>query len=140
MASATAALGPCALTCITDAAAATECNILGNLTCVCTNPDFQFKSMSCIQSECQAAELGAAIGAQQQQCGGAGSSTTLSVTGTPSATNPFLPSNSASDISGSPSSSQSGTTGGAVPLWSGNGLILAILVAVFGGVVGAAIV
>jgi hypothetical protein len=40
-----------------------------NLTCACTNADFQFKSSSCLQAECLASELGAAVGLQQAQCG-----------------------------------------------------------------------
>jgi hypothetical protein len=126
------------LNCITDAANATECKIFSNTTCVCTNADFQFKVQSCLTAECQASELGAAQGLQQQVCGAA----SLTVSGSPSATAPFTPSNSASDISGSPSASgsQTGKTGAAVALWSGNGIVLALGVAVFGGVVGALVV
>ncbi|KAJ7836634.1 hypothetical protein B0H13DRAFT_187729 [Mycena leptocephala] len=68
-ASASAALSPCALNCILDAADATECKVPGNVTCTCTNADFQFKAQSCLTNECQAAEVGAALDLQQSQCG-----------------------------------------------------------------------
>ncbi|KAJ7921557.1 hypothetical protein B0H13DRAFT_2318258 [Mycena leptocephala] len=46
------ALSPCALACITVIANTTECGILSNITCACTNADFQFKAGSCLQPEC----------------------------------------------------------------------------------------
>ncbi|KAJ6474416.1 hypothetical protein C8R47DRAFT_1324190 [Mycena vitilis] len=138
-ATAIAALSPCALTCITAAASASDCQTPANVTCLCTNADFQQKSGSCLTLECQASEVGAAIGLQQSQCGAA----SLSVSGKPSATAPFTPSNSAADISGSASGasgSASGSTGSAAPLFIGNGVIVAGVVAAVGGFVGAFLV
>ncbi|KAJ7921586.1 hypothetical protein B0H13DRAFT_2415342 [Mycena leptocephala] len=93
------ALSPCALACITAIANTTECGILSNITCACTNADFQFKAGSCLHPECQANEMGAALGLQAQQCGAA----SISTTALPAAIAPITPSNSAGDISGSPS-------------------------------------
>ncbi|KAJ7891919.1 hypothetical protein B0H14DRAFT_3126259 [Mycena olivaceomarginata] len=75
------------LGCLTAAANATECGSPANLTCACTNADFQFKSSSCLQAECLASELGAAVGLQQAQCG----ALSLSATAAPTATAPFTP-------------------------------------------------
>ncbi|KAJ7342399.1 hypothetical protein DFH08DRAFT_874191 [Mycena albidolilacea] len=143
-ASASAVLTPCVLGCLTAAANATECGSPANLTCACTNADFQFKSSSCLQAECLASELGAAVGLQKQQCG----ALALSATAAPSATAPFTPSNPAADISGAPSSagssnSPSSTPGSAMSLFAANGatgLMLAMGVAVVGGVAGAVFV
>ncbi|KAF7341404.1 CFEM domain-containing protein [Mycena venus] len=157
--SSSAQLTPCALNCLAAAASASECGTPTNLTCVCTNPDFQYKAASCLKAECRPAEGAAVLDMQASQCYG------LSATGAPTATAPFTPSNSAADISasvpasgsssvrsgsasgepGSPASSsssprQSGNTGGAVALWSGNGLVLATLTTLFGGVLGAIVV
>ncbi|KAJ6545766.1 hypothetical protein B0H19DRAFT_1168460 [Mycena capillaripes] len=139
-AAASAQLPLCALNCVTAAANATVCGIPTNMTCVCTNPDFQFKAQSCLTAECSPADAGAAVGQQQAVCGPA----SLTVSGSPSATAPFTPSNSAADISGAPSasgnSSQSGGAGRAVPLFVGNGVIVAAVVAAFGGLVGGLLV
>ncbi|KAJ7806651.1 hypothetical protein B0H14DRAFT_3483933 [Mycena olivaceomarginata] len=142
-ASATAVLTPCVLGCLTAAANATECGSPANLTCACTNADFQFKSSSCLQAECLASELGAAVGLQQAQCG----ALSLSATAAPTATAPFTPSNPAADISGAPSQSGSGspsaTPGSASSLFAPNGgkaLVFAMSVAIMGGVVGTVVV
>ncbi|KAJ7053469.1 hypothetical protein C8F01DRAFT_1166470, partial [Mycena amicta] len=99
-----AALTPCVLGCLTPAAADT-CLTFTNVTCVCTNADFQQKAASCLQAECNAEEMKAALGLQKAQCGAA----SLSATSTPTATTPFLPSNSAADISASGVASGSGS-------------------------------
>ncbi|KAJ7923637.1 hypothetical protein B0H13DRAFT_1979721 [Mycena leptocephala] len=131
------ALSTCAIACITAAANATECGIASNITCACTNADFQFKAHSCLQAECQASEMAAALGLQSQECG----AVTLSATALPTATAPFTPSNSAADISGSPSASGSGNTGSAVPLLANaNAVFVALVAAALGGVVGGLLV
>ncbi|KAF7359873.1 CFEM domain-containing protein [Mycena venus] len=68
-ASVTASLSPCAATCIAAAVNATDCKAISNVTCVCTDPNFQSMATSCLKAECQPSEVGAAQGLQQQQCG-----------------------------------------------------------------------
>ncbi|KAJ6603328.1 hypothetical protein DFH09DRAFT_1068496 [Mycena vulgaris] len=115
------ALSPCARGCIAAAAANSSCETSGNVACMCTDPDFQFKATSCLAAECQAPEMGTALGLQASQC----RAMSLTPTASASATVPFVPSNSAADISspasGSSSASASGKTGGAVPLMGGIG-------------------
>jgi len=95
-------------------------------------------AQSCLMGECLAAEMGAALGLQAAECGAA----SLKPTGSATATSPFLPSNSASDISGAPSaasssgSSSTGSKGSAVSLVSGMGVGAAAFVAAVGGLVG----
>ncbi|KAF7304106.1 CFEM domain-containing protein [Mycena indigotica] len=102
-----AALTPCVIGCLTAAAVDTPCSTFTNVTCACTNADFQFKATSCMQGECKAEELSAAVGIQQAQC----SALSLSATAPPTATTPFLPSNSAADISVSGAASAPGSGG-----------------------------
>ncbi|KAF7303691.1 CFEM domain-containing protein [Mycena indigotica] len=128
------ALTPCIIGCLTAAGQATVCNTFTNVTCVCTNADFQQKSASCFQGECKAAELAPAMALQQSQCAAAG----LSATARPTASAPFLPSNPAADISRSgspsgsaasraPSSSGSAPPSAAAPLaLPGMGLVSAV--------------
>ncbi|KAJ7467653.1 hypothetical protein FB451DRAFT_1401642 [Mycena latifolia] len=151
-ASALAALSPSAAVCITDAAANSTCANFGNLTCVCTNADFQQKAMTCLAAECQAAEAGAALGLQQSQCGAQSLSASTMLEfmqaetapqgqsvfpvarsdAIPTATAPFLPSNSAADISGSPSAK----TGAAQTMGMSVSLVIGGVVAMFGVGVG----
>ncbi|KAJ7080706.1 hypothetical protein C8R44DRAFT_992410 [Mycena epipterygia] len=137
-------LTSCALTCITEAAKNSSCLTPTNVTCVCTDPNFQAKAATCLQGECKAADSEGALALQKQQCGAA----SLSATAVPTATAPFLPSNSDADISASGtgasvsaatsgSASAGGKTGGAVHLMA-TGAGMAALVAVAGGLVGAA--
>ncbi|KAJ7152163.1 hypothetical protein C8R43DRAFT_1003674 [Mycena crocata] len=140
-ASAAAALSPCALSCASLAAANSTCNVATNVTCVCTNADFQFKAASCLQTECQASEMGAALGLQNSQCGAA----SLSATAAPTATAPFTPPNSAADISASGAQSgapgaSSPAPGGALALSTPKGVWLAAGLAVVGGLVGGVLV
>ncbi|KAJ7182184.1 hypothetical protein C8R43DRAFT_940330 [Mycena crocata] len=139
---AVAALSPCALSCISLAAADTACGTPTNVTCVCTDADFQFKAGSCLSTECQPAEMGAALGLQNSQCGAA----SLSATAKPTATAPFTPSNSNSDISASsvkftaaPGAS-SAAPGGALALSTPKGIWLAAGIALVGGFVGGVLV
>ncbi|KAF7304540.1 CFEM domain-containing protein [Mycena chlorophos] len=90
-------LTPCVLGCLTPAAAQSECLTFTNVTCVCTNADFQYKATTCLQAECSASEMTAALAMQSAECG----AESLSATGKPTDTAPFLPSNSAADISAS---------------------------------------
>ncbi|KAJ7510577.1 hypothetical protein B0H11DRAFT_2269196 [Mycena galericulata] len=131
-------LSNCALACISAAAADST-----NLTCVCTDANFQAKCASCLKAECQAADAGPALALQKRECG------TTSATAAPSATAPFTPSNPAADISASvtgtkPSSSGSPSAktgaGVALALTRGNGALLAAGLALLGGALGGAFV
>ncbi|KAF7372808.1 CFEM domain-containing protein [Mycena sanguinolenta] len=84
-------LSPCAMSCTMAAAAAENCN-LAERSCLCNNADFQFKAKSCIQGECQPAELDDAQQLLSSECGPA------SPTAAPTATTPFLPANTNADI------------------------------------------
>ncbi|KAF7304302.1 CFEM domain-containing protein [Mycena chlorophos] len=149
-------ISPCTLACISDAAANGACGSIANVTCLCTDAEFQFQSVSCMQLECQASEIQPALALQASQCG-----TTASATATPSNTQPFTPVNSAADISSSgsgsaasggksagatsgsasgsgPASSNTATTGAAVRVSALPGLGLAVTVV--GALLGAAVV
>ncbi|KAJ7775569.1 hypothetical protein B0H16DRAFT_1507894 [Mycena metata] len=107
-----AGLSPCALGCIEAAATASACGSFTNATCVCTDADFQARAGTCLQAECKPAEAQAALAANAANCG------PLSLTPTASATvtAPFLPSNTAADISASGSGSGASPSGsGASP-------------------------
>ncbi|KAJ7810983.1 hypothetical protein B0H14DRAFT_3480092 [Mycena olivaceomarginata] len=158
--SGTAGIAPCVLNCLAAAANATECGVPTNLTCACTNADFQFKSRSCLQAECKPEDLVAALGLQQQQCAprecrsfvvvirsGASPSPPPHPQAPPP---PFTPSNAGADISAAPTGSSAGssgspssTPGSALSLFApngGKGLVFAVGVAVVGGLVGAVVV
>ncbi|KAF7353557.1 hypothetical protein MSAN_01545900 [Mycena sanguinolenta] len=82
-----ATLTPCASTCVNAASSACSgCDI-------CADANFQTRMFSCIQGECQAAELADAHLYMAVRCG-----TTASPPGQVTATTPFLPSNSNADI------------------------------------------
>ncbi|KAJ7114820.1 hypothetical protein C8R44DRAFT_880892 [Mycena epipterygia] len=141
-ASAAADLTPCALSCVTLAAANSSCLSL----CVCTDANFQAKAASCLMGECKSADSTAALALQASQCGQA----SLSAMAKPTATASFLPPNSLADISslGSPFAGGSGASGspstssgsnGALRLGSA-GLNVAAAVALVGGMVGAVVV
>ncbi|KAF7372826.1 hypothetical protein MSAN_00488600 [Mycena sanguinolenta] len=83
-------LTPCASTCHDEAMAA-GCTP----GCQCVGAEFQFRWFSCMQGECQAAELDSAHQYLKQNCG------TVSPTGTPTATTSFLPPNAQADINDS---------------------------------------
>ncbi|KAJ7210783.1 hypothetical protein GGX14DRAFT_624918 [Mycena pura] len=143
------ALTPCVTVCLTAAAKNSTCGTFTNFPCVCTDANFQQKAATCLAAECQQSEATAALGLQQSQC----LAQSISPSGSASATAPFLPSNSAADISASasagagPSASVSGNAssasgsasapaGGAVALGSGS-LGVACAVALVGALLGA---
>ncbi|KAJ7775570.1 hypothetical protein B0H16DRAFT_1757105 [Mycena metata] len=115
-------LSPCALGCIQAAAAASACGSLRvppslpflfistaitKAACVCTDANFQSQAGTSLQAECKPAEAQAALAANAANCG------PLSLTPTASATvtAPFLPSNTAADISASGSGSGASPSG-----------------------------
>ncbi|KAJ7336081.1 hypothetical protein DFH08DRAFT_813327 [Mycena albidolilacea] len=57
--SGTTRLTPCVINCLAAAANATECGTLTNLTCACTNANFQFKAHSCLQAKCKPEDVAA---------------------------------------------------------------------------------
>ncbi|KAJ7212791.1 hypothetical protein C8J57DRAFT_300401 [Mycena rebaudengoi] len=83
-------LSKCAATCHIAAGAAV-CPDLAT-TCQCTNANFRSDFLSCVQGECQAAELDNAQQFVASLCG------TVSLTAKPTATVPFLPTNANADI------------------------------------------
>ncbi|KAJ7133127.1 hypothetical protein C8R44DRAFT_870566 [Mycena epipterygia] len=89
-ASGISALTPCTLSCISLAAANSSCLSPTNITCVCTDPNFQVKL-----SRASARPQTATLRSHSRR------STSLSATAAPTATAPFIPSNSAADISAS---------------------------------------
>ncbi|KAJ7347447.1 hypothetical protein DFH08DRAFT_1080408 [Mycena albidolilacea] len=112
------------LGCLTAAANATEYGSPANVTCACTNADFQFNSTSYLQAECKAEELAAAVGLQQQQraprecCSCIVSprpphfASLFSISASPP---PFASFNPAADISGALSSADSSGSGYKLP-------------------------
>ncbi|KAJ7323156.1 hypothetical protein DFH08DRAFT_817734 [Mycena albidolilacea] len=141
--SGTAGLTPCVLNCLAAATNATECETPTNLSCTCTNTDFQFKARSCLQAECKSEDV-AAVGLQQQQCAPLSLSATV-----PHPPPPLHPLERGADIpaptassAGSPGS-PSAAPGSALSLFApngGEGLVFAVGVAVVGGLVGAVVV
>ncbi|KAJ7510551.1 hypothetical protein B0H11DRAFT_2269180 [Mycena galericulata] len=130
------ALSNCALACISTAAADSSCLVATNLTCVCTDANFQAMSASCLAAECQPAEVGPALALQEQECGTSAffflliryalpatprtsllfhpslanadpRRLTASPTAAPTATAPFIPFSPAADISASVTGSAS---------------------------------
>ncbi|KAJ6566200.1 hypothetical protein B0H19DRAFT_1066529 [Mycena capillaripes] len=83
-------LSKCAATCH-NAAGAAVCPDLAT-TCQCTNANFRSDFLSCVQGECQAAELDNVQKFVTGLCG------TVSLTAKPTATVPFLPINANADI------------------------------------------
>ncbi|KAJ7926452.1 hypothetical protein B0H13DRAFT_1862285 [Mycena leptocephala] len=83
-------LSKCAATCH-NAAGAAVCPDLAT-TCQCTNANFRSDFLSCVQGECQAAELDNPQQFVASLCG------TVSLTAKPTATVPFLPTNANVDI------------------------------------------
>ncbi|KAJ7278438.1 hypothetical protein C8J57DRAFT_1306954 [Mycena rebaudengoi] len=67
-ASAPAGLSPCASGCVAAAASQSSCRIPSNLPCICTDTDFEAKITSCLDGECHASEIGAALNLLGSQC------------------------------------------------------------------------
>ncbi|KAJ6526176.1 hypothetical protein DFH09DRAFT_1188066, partial [Mycena vulgaris] len=62
------ALSPCATTCITGAAANSACLITTNMTCMCTDTDFQGQFNTCLLGQCLASEMQVALGLLGSEC------------------------------------------------------------------------
>ncbi|KAI0762960.1 hypothetical protein C8Q74DRAFT_1292829 [Fomes fomentarius] len=71
-------ISPCILQCITTAAGAAGCSGLTDVTCFCTNTDFQNQTLSCLQKSCTDADVKASQALQQQQCGAVSGNSTAS--------------------------------------------------------------
>ncbi|WWC58988.1 uncharacterized protein I303_101534 [Kwoniella dejecticola CBS 10117] len=97
----------CVLTCSTQAAAAAGCSSYTDVTCVCTNADFQNAATSCLTANCTTADQTAALSLQSALCAGqsvTGGSLTASITASGSAS---------IDASAIASLTQSGASGSA---------------------------
>ncbi|KAJ6572540.1 hypothetical protein DFH09DRAFT_1153104 [Mycena vulgaris] len=62
------ALSPCTTTCITGAAANSACLITTNMTCICTDTDFQGQFNTCLLGQCLASEMQVALGLLGSEC------------------------------------------------------------------------
>ncbi|KAI0712840.1 hypothetical protein C8T65DRAFT_574463 [Cerioporus squamosus] len=71
----TAGISPCILTCLTQAASTNGCQGITDLTCLCTNTQFQSDARSCLESSCSADEVSTAEALQSQECGAGDSAT-----------------------------------------------------------------
>ncbi|KAI0762955.1 hypothetical protein C8Q74DRAFT_189878 [Fomes fomentarius] len=58
----------CILGCISQASSANGCSGITDVTCLCTNQQFQQTATSCLESSCSQQEIQAAQQLQQQQC------------------------------------------------------------------------
>ncbi|KAI0737218.1 hypothetical protein C8Q80DRAFT_1301062 [Daedaleopsis nitida] len=104
-----AGISPCILQCITQAATGTGCSGLTDVTCFCTNTQFQQASAACLQQSCTAADLQTVMALQQSECAN------VSASGSGSASAPSgsatAPATSASASGAAPTSSASGASG-----------------------------
>ncbi|KAI0742004.1 hypothetical protein C8Q80DRAFT_1274334 [Daedaleopsis nitida] len=82
-------ISACIVTCITEAATANGCTGLTDVTCFCTNTQFQSQTLACLQKSCTADDLTTVAALQKAQCGSAsGNSTTTSGASGSTATTP----------------------------------------------------
>ncbi|THU91811.1 hypothetical protein K435DRAFT_223018 [Dendrothele bispora CBS 962.96] len=63
----------CIIDCVTSAASSNGCSSFTDLSCVCSNTQFQQASLSCLQSKCTQDDVNNAMQLQQAQCGSTGS-------------------------------------------------------------------
>lgn len=155
----TAGLDPCIMTCSQQAATAAGCGSFTNVTCVCTSQQFQTLAAACLQANCTAADLQAALGLQSQICKGISASGSASGSSLPTgsgASGPgpvsvsstgagSAPSGSATSPTGAGSSSSGAATssGAALGRYSGFAFgkeLAALGVAAAGAVLGGALV
>ncbi|KAI0742027.1 hypothetical protein C8Q80DRAFT_1109672 [Daedaleopsis nitida] len=59
-------ISPCLLTCISQAKG---CSSLTDVTCFCTNAEFQAEALACLQKSCTAEDLATVTALQQAECG-----------------------------------------------------------------------
>ncbi|KAF9067491.1 hypothetical protein BDP27DRAFT_1176252, partial [Rhodocollybia butyracea] len=62
-------LSACATACLTQAAEQDGCGSFTNVTCACTNAQFQADVVSCISAECPISDLSDVEGLQTAECG-----------------------------------------------------------------------
>ncbi|KAI0827559.1 hypothetical protein BC628DRAFT_1317841 [Trametes gibbosa] len=128
-------LTPCIATCITQSAASNGCPDITDVSCLCTSTAFQQAAASCLQSQCSANDVQAALALQAQQCAAGPSATALtgsgSGTGTGTASNSGATTGQTSNAAAAVlRPTMGGSTGGAV----GVGMVLV------GAVLGAGLV
>ncbi|KAI0682024.1 hypothetical protein C8Q76DRAFT_637298 [Earliella scabrosa] len=64
-------ISDCLLACVTQAGASTGCSF-GDASCLCSNQQFQEQALTCLQSQCEEADIEAAQAILQSQCGTSG--------------------------------------------------------------------
>ncbi|KAJ7176244.1 hypothetical protein C8R43DRAFT_943037 [Mycena crocata] len=94
-ASAGESLTQCGINCINNAAAQSPCGSQGNLTCLCTDLNFQAMAASCL-AKCQPDQTDVGIALQKQKCGSL--SLFASAGPTATATLPFTPSSDTGSV------------------------------------------
>ncbi|KAI9452280.1 hypothetical protein BJY52DRAFT_1405478 [Lactarius psammicola] len=88
----------CIITCLQQAVSPSTCTSYTDITCVCSNREFQSTAAACLNANCTTADQAAALELQQSQCGSgssssatstspAGSSSTSSSASTPTSSN-----------------------------------------------------
>ncbi|KAH6912400.1 hypothetical protein BKA70DRAFT_1398301 [Coprinopsis sp. MPI-PUGE-AT-0042] len=65
----TAGISQCIIACSTASAAANNCASFADLPCVCGSAQFQADANLCIETNCGAEQLAAAIAISEEQCG-----------------------------------------------------------------------
>ncbi|KAG5716911.1 hypothetical protein E4T56_gene8528 [Termitomyces sp. T112] len=76
-----AGISPCILSCVTTAAQSVGCTFT-DTSCVCTSTQFQSEAQGCLQANCTAQDLQAALALQAQECGSIGATPSGSSSGT----------------------------------------------------------
>ncbi|KAG6840291.1 hypothetical protein C0991_007684 [Blastosporella zonata] len=119
-----AGLDSCIIGCIQPAATAVGCDFT-DASCVCSNTDFQTAAAACLQANCTASDLQAALTLQEQECNAltasiTGSATTEASASTEPATSASVPvttsaASSSKATSTAPSSSRAATSSASAP-------------------------
>jgi len=116
-------LSSCAEACVSQAAQQDGCVTFTNITCVCTNAQFQQDARTCLTAECTAADLTELEGLEASLCGASGLSASGTATNTAvfsasgisagSGTSLSIPATSSGASSGSASGASSSSASGA---------------------------
>ncbi|TBU23019.1 hypothetical protein BD311DRAFT_674828 [Dichomitus squalens] len=122
-------ISPCILTCIEQAASANGCSSALDVSCLCSNTQFQQSALSCLESSCSSSDVQAAQALQSAECGAGDSATSAASSHASSAA-----SSAASQTSNAAMSGMRGEWGVA------KGGLLGVAAAMVGVVAGAAFV
>ncbi|KAF8550358.1 hypothetical protein OG21DRAFT_1499838 [Imleria badia] len=138
----------CIIECLNPAAVQYGCGTYSNLTCVCTSTAYEQAALSCLQANCTAADVTAAVQSQEEVCGAlypSGSvpvsiaASTAAPSGTPSPSASTSPASTPAS-SGTSSTTASATSSSAASASFSLGILVVTLVASAGTLVGAAFV